>query len=102
MSSPEPAEPVDAAAFVELEQLVRALGEELARFRKRALQAEARVKKVDSAGESGDLFSGDRIAALEAENRELRSRIETATARTRTMLDRVRFLRQQSTIGSDA
>ena len=99
MSSPEP---VDAAAFAELEQLVRALGEELARFRKRALQAESRLKKLETSGEPGDLFSGDRIASLETENRELRARIDGATERTRTMLDRVRFLRQQTSNGSDA
>ena len=95
-------EPVDAAAFAELEQLVHALGEELARFRKRAFQAEARLKKVEVAGEPGDLFSGDRVASLESENRDLRARLESAAERTRTMLDRVRFLRQQTANGSDA
>jgi len=92
----EPAEPVDAVAFQELAQLVRSLGEELARFRKRAQQAEARLKRLEVSGEPGDLFSGDRIAELESENRALRSRIESAAARTRTMIERVRFLRQQS------
>jgi hypothetical protein len=94
-------EPVDAAAFAELEQLVHAVGEELARFRKRALQAEARLKKLETSGEPGDLFSGDRIASLESENRDLRARLESATERTRTMLERVRFLRQQTANGSD-
>jgi hypothetical protein len=99
VSSPEP---VDAAAFAELEQFVRALGEELARFRKRALQAEARLKRIETSGEPGDLFTGDRIAALESENRDLRARIEGATERTRVTLDRVRFLRQQTASGGDA
>jgi hypothetical protein len=48
------------------------------------------------------LFSSDRIASLESENRDLRERIDAATQRTRTMLDRVRFLRQQTDNGSDA
>ena len=100
MSSPERVDPVDAVAFEELEQLVRALGEELARFRKRAIQAEARLKKVETSGEPGDLFSGDRIAALESENRDLRDRVDVAATRTRTMLERVRFLRQQAGRGS--
>ena len=99
MSLPES---VDAAAFAELEQLVHALGEELARFRKRALQAEARLKKIETSGEPGDLFSGDRVTTLESENRDLRERIECVTERTRTMLDRVRFLRQQTVNGSGA
>jgi hypothetical protein len=96
-------EPVDAVAFENLERLVRALGEELARFRKRAMQAEARVKQLETnAGSgSGDLFTGDRIASLESENRELRERLDAAALRTRTMLDRVRFLRQQTDNGSD-
>jgi hypothetical protein len=89
-------EPVDAAAFRELEVLVRALGEELARFRKRAHSAESRLKQAQESGPGGDLFSGDRIATLEAENRDLRRRVDEAATRTRSMLDRVRFLRQQA------
>ena len=49
-----------------------------------------------------DLFSGDRVTTLESENRDLRERIECVTERTRTMLDRVRFLRQQTVNGSGA
>ena len=95
-------ERVDVAAFEELEALVRSMGEELARFRKRAMQAEARLKSLETSGEPGDLFSGDRIATLQAENRELRGRLDQAAGLTREMLDRVRFLRQQSANGSDA
>jgi predicted nucleic acid-binding Zn-ribbon protein len=94
--------PADVAAFEELEQLVRSLGEELARFRKRAQAAEARLKAIESSGETGDLFSGERVTKLEQENRDLRARLEDATGRTRAMLERVRFLRQQSANGSDA
>ena len=99
-------EPVDAVAFENLERLVRALGEELARFRKRAIQAESRVKQLETGGGAGgdaggDLFTGDRISSLESENRDLRERLDAAATRTRTMLDRVRFLRQQTDNGSD-
>jgi hypothetical protein len=103
MSMPAPVEPpeaVDAAAFGELEQLVRALGEELTRFRKRALHAETRLKQLEST-DSADLFTGDRIASLEAENRDLQSRVSAAAERTKSMLDRVRFLRQQTAAASD-
>lgn len=93
MSSPVPA---NAAAFQELEGLVRALGEELARFRKRALSAEARLKQIQESGDGVDLFTGDRMATMEAENRALRERVEAAASRTRAMVERVRFLRQQA------
>ena len=94
--------PSDAAAFEELEQLVRALGEELARFRKRALNAEGRLKRIETSGETGDLFAGDRAATLEAENRALRERLAQATERTQAVLSRVRFLRQQAAADGDA
>ena len=84
----------DAASFEELRQLVRHLGDELTIFRRRAQQAEARMKAVEgSAG--GAKVTPERVERLEVENAELRKRIETARARTRQVLDRVRFLRQQ-------
>ena len=71
-------------------------------FRKRALHAESRLKQLETRGETGDLFSGDRIATLEGENRELKERLEHAVERTRVMLERVRFLRQQTVAASEA
>jgi hypothetical protein len=50
----------DAAAFTELQQLVRHLGDELASFRWLALQAEARVKAIYATAGSGR-FSPERI-----------------------------------------
>ncbi len=84
----------DTEAFQELQQLVRHLGDELTSFRRRALQAEARMKAVDGAA-GGTKITPERVERLELENAELRKRLETARARTRQMLDRVRFLRQQ-------
>jgi hypothetical protein len=81
-------------AFTELQQLVRHLGDELAGFRRRALQAEARVKATDSAGGSARV-TPERLEKLERENADLRKRLEAARTRTRQILDRVRFLRQQ-------
>ena len=88
-------------AFEELERLVRHLGDELAFFRRRALEAERRLKEVvppDGAG-SGERESVQsleaRLARAESENEELRARLAEAAERTRGMADRMRFLRQQ-------
>ena len=84
----------ERAAFAELEQLVKHLGDELAAFRRRALQAEARLKNLEVTGVKG-VVSPERVLFLERENAGLTSRLETARARTQQMIDRVRFLRQQ-------
>ncbi len=84
----------DHDPFEELQRLVRHLGDELATFRRRALQAEARVKAID-ASPGASRISPERIDKLERENADLRVRVETARSRTRQMLERVRFLRQQ-------
>ena len=89
MSSESDSAQPEAKAFKELEQLVRHLGEELASFRRRALHAEARVKEFENAG--GGLAS----AELTRENAELRARVDAATVKTRQLLDRMRFVRQQ-------
>lgn len=101
-----------AHAFDELERAVRHLGDELAFFRRRALDAERRVK--DMVGHAAFATGGTaaspsdpahaaavaalvqaRIAALEAENADLRDRLREAAERTRALADRVRFVRQQ-------
>ena len=92
MSSP--ARP-DAKAFLELEALVRNLGEELSTFRKRAHAAEARLKAIATKGGGGDEHAEERVAQLELENSKLKTRLDAAAERTRKMLDRVRFLRPQ-------
>ena len=97
------------AAFHELQFLVRNLVDELAGFRRRALAAEARLRELEPASSSGNgagavgvsgaahatVGSSSRVAALEQENAVLRARLESAADRTRRMLDRMRFLRQQ-------
>ena len=88
------------SAFAELEQLIRHLGDELASFRKRALVAETRVKELESASD-GTPVSSAAMAKLEKENAALRARLEKAAARTRDMLERVRFLRQQHAQGAE-
>ncbi len=84
----------EVAAFAELEQLVKHLGDELASFRRRALQAEARLKSLEQTGVKG-VVSPERMQHLERENAGLNKRLESARARTQQMIDRVRFLRQQ-------
>jgi len=83
-----------ASAFADLEKLVNHLGDELASFRRRALQAESRVKALEGSP-GATRVSPERIEKLERENAGLKLRLEKARGRTRKMLDRVRFLRQQ-------
>lgn len=64
-------------------------------FRRRALQAEARLKEIDTAASSSKP-TPERLAALERENKDLTRRLKAATERINGMLDRVRFLREQS------
>ena len=82
-------------ALDELTRLVRHLGDELAGYRKRAMTAEARLKSLDElAAKSGS--SPERAFELERENVELRARLDAARIRTKAVLERVRFLRQQN------
>lgn len=93
MSDPELPE---SASFRQLEQLVRHLGEELAGFRRRALAAESRVRALEAAvANGGDAASLERLRTLEQENTDLKARVVYATDRTRQLLARVHFLRQQ-------
>jgi len=90
----------DNHAVQELDTLVRHLADELAAFRRRALTAESRLKEVEShEGGAMALDLSARVNQLEEENEKLRIRLDEAAARTRQMLDRVRFLRQQAQTG---
>jgi uncharacterized protein involved in exopolysaccharide biosynthesis len=92
----------DFATFHELEQLVRSLGDELAGFRRRAMAAEARLKSLEAAHGPGDLFSHERLAAVEQENADLNRRLAEATERANQVVAQLRFLRQQhERAGSD-
>lgn len=81
-------------AFDELRQLIGHLGDELATFRRRAIQSEARVKAIDASAGTARV-SPERVERLERENADLKKRLESARSRTRQVLERVRFLRQQ-------
>jgi hypothetical protein len=87
----------DVEAFRQLEALVRSLGQQLAGYRGRALAAEERLRHIDSAADHPDPpHVRERIRALEKENAALRGRLDAATLRTRAVLERVHFLRQQA------
>jgi hypothetical protein len=85
----------DIAAFAELSFLIHQVGEELSGFRKRALQAESRLKSIASGTGGSSLAAEERVAQLEAENARLRDRLSQAEAQAARMLDQVVFLRQQ-------
>ena len=88
---------IESAAVRELDVLVRHLAEELASFRRRALTAEARLKELEAhEGGPASFELATRVAQLERENEQLQSRLESAGTRAKQMLDRVRFLRQQT------
>lgn len=81
----------------ELDTLVHHLADELAGFRRRALQAEARLKEIEGhEGGSANIDLANRCAELEQENDKLRAKLDAATNRAGQMLDRVKFLRQQA------
>jgi hypothetical protein len=90
-------------AIEELDTLVHHLADELAGFRRRALQAEARLKEVEGQeGGAASLELAGRVSELERENEQLRARLETARTRATQMLDRVKFLRQQAAQGANS
>lgn len=100
---------VDPDVVDTLERVVRSLGDELAFFRRRAIDAERRVRDVlaqqanaSSVGPTASAAAArlaeadrERIAALESENAELRARLIDAADRARSVASRMRFARQQ-------
>ncbi len=92
-------------AVGQLRTLVHRLAEEAAAFRRRAIQAEQRLRAVDEhvrvpqpeGGAEGRTVTElvGRVEELERENDELRKRLADAAERTRQLLERTRFLRQQ-------
>lgn len=95
----------DLEALEELRRLLQLLGEEMGVLRRRAQQAEARVRELEESGSqlvlggASDFASPAAADALSKENEMLRARLHTARDRTRALLDRMRFLRQQHEAG---
>lgn len=67
----------------------------MAAWRRRAHEAESRLKEAETrlGGEPGTAKPAN--GALERENEELRQRLGAARLRTKQLIDRVHFLRQQ-------
>jgi hypothetical protein len=80
----------DVVAFEELEHLIHSLADEMAVWRRRAHEAEARLKATPPMPTSRAI-----AAALERENRDVRERLDAAKSRTKQLLVKLRFLRQQ-------
>jgi hypothetical protein len=91
----------DVLAFEELQQLIHALGDEMAAWRRRAHEAEARLKELAPAAGAAAPIMPERVRELEQENHELRQRLEAARQRTKQLVDRMRFLRQQHEMGAE-
>lgn len=93
-------------ALAQLRTLVHRLADEAAGFRRRAIEAEQRLKALDERVGGAAAADGHgpsrpvteligQVEALERENEELRKRLAEAAERTRQLLERTRFLRQQ-------
>ena len=90
----------DVAAYLELEQLILALGDEMAAWRRRAHEAEARLKEVAPQALK-NIGTGPSSESLERENRDLKHRLDGAKKRTKQLREQVRFLRQQHETGAE-
>ena len=80
------AERADARALEQLESVLREVGEELATWRARALQAEGDGKRGGTP--RGDPESG--------EGRQLRTRVDAARSRLQALVTRLAFLEEQA------
>lgn len=77
-------------ALQELKLVLRLVTEELAAWRRRAQRAEAALGV-----EQDVLASRERLLELEAENRNLRARLEATRERVEQLLKRLQFLEEQ-------
>ena len=80
-------------ALEELREILAALTAELSAWRRRALTAEADQTQLQL---TPDLVGNrERIVQLEAENAELKQRLEAAHGRVSDLVSRLRFLEEQ-------
>ena len=94
-----PYEPPDLARLDALERVARALGDEIASWRRRCLAAEAELEELKARAASyvsGDIAqTRQRSTDLEVENRELSRRIEAAQEQIEQLRTRLRFVAEQ-------
>jgi predicted RNase H-like nuclease (RuvC/YqgF family) len=88
------------AEWDRLELAARRLLGEHDRLRRHADQSSRRIRELEealagvSAGTLDPVALTDRLERLEAENRDLRTRLETARERVEALLGRLRFLEE--------
>ncbi len=86
----------DLRTLDELDRLVAGVTDELAGWRRRAQKAETELAELK--GHAGPVAGPEltearrRLAQLEAENQELRRRVETARERVQALVSRLGFL----------
>jgi predicted nuclease with TOPRIM domain len=80
-------------ALEELREVLQALSGELAAWRRRALAAEAEQAQFQL--DSDIVGTRERLVGLQAENAQLKERLEAAHARVSDLVSRLRFLEQQ-------
>jgi hypothetical protein len=92
----------EIAAFRELEAVVRRAARDLAAAKRGARRDTLDEPIADEVAPDLRAFDLElRLANLERENAVLRERLAAAGARTRQMLERVHFLRQQTQVGGE-
>jgi hypothetical protein len=90
-------ERLDGRALDELEAVLQVLSEELTSLRARAVRPDGDGKEsAKGGGGRPDAELRNRVADLEAENKELRQRVEAARARVHELLGRLTFLEEQA------
>lgn len=83
-------------ALDQLEEVLQHVAEELGLWRRRALTAEAERSALGI--DEDALAVRERLTKLEAENTDLRRRLEGARKRLNGLLGRLRFLEEQTTL----
>ncbi|TVP57029.1 MAG: hypothetical protein EA351_06795 [Gemmatimonadales bacterium] len=93
---------MERKALSEVEGAVGRLLEEMDRLRQRTLRAETRVRDVEALlrrftrGDDDPAQLQKRATELQAENEEMRGRIEEGRESVERLLARIRFLEEQS------
>jgi predicted RNase H-like nuclease (RuvC/YqgF family) len=80
-------------ALEELREVLSALSNELAAWRRRALTAEAEQTQLQL--DSDVVANRERMVGLQSENAELKQRLEAAHDRVSELISRLRFLEEQ-------
>lgn len=88
-------ERADSRALDQLEAIIRHVADELASWHARAIKTEAEVKEHGRAPQRAEPETR-RLADLEQENKQLRTRVEAARTHVGELLSRLTFLEDQA------